>query len=205
MSYAVCLHVPQLLNYLGLSSPLSLICTDDPIYSAVKGGCSLAGLTEFDQVFKRFIFVSNRSSFPIHPIDFFKSKRTSVVGIERYFYTKYLSWFDYLNAGKKDYKVTAYILHSQYNVCLLLNSLLHMSGLWKVYKTHKICVAAFYVALLYLRLLSPMQKDFGIRWAVEKGDEDYDFLREWHKNSIEEEILVSSSGSSESEDTDSDN
>ena len=50
-----------------------------------------------------------------------------------------------------------------------------------------------------------MQKDYGIRWAVENEDDDYDFLREWHKNSIEEGLLVSSSGSSESEDTDSDN
>ena len=82
-----------------------MLCADDPIYSAVKGGCSLANLTEFDQVFRSFFFASDRSSFPVAPADFFKSKRAPL-GVERYFYTRYLSWFDYLNAGRKDYKVT---------------------------------------------------------------------------------------------------
>ena len=49
--------------------------------------------------------------------------------------------------------------------------------------------------------LSPTQNDHSmISWFMERENKEYDFLREWYKNNIEEELLVSSSGSSEDED-----
>ena len=81
-------------------------CTDDPIYSAVKGGCSLANVTKFGDVFNSFVFASDRSSFPAAPTEgLFCSNRSARLGEERYFYTQYLNWFKFLNAGRRNYKV----------------------------------------------------------------------------------------------------
>ena len=104
---------------LGLLTPvLGLNTTDDPVYAAVLGGCSLANVSNFKELNKTLLFDDDPTNYHDDPTEFFHE----VYEEECFFYNKNLYWFFCLNAGSKDYKVEVSLpvqIISNYNAALV--------------------------------------------------------------------------------------